>query len=413
MPDPIQDRPETELTDPDLREPWPEEEEELRGGKASGYFRDHPAAKWALIAAAIVAVAGAVFVWRYYSVRESTDDAQIDGHITPISARVGGTVTSVKFHDNEFVHTGDVLVTLDPSDYKVALDRAKADLADAEASAHAAQTNIPVSTVSTTNQLATAQAAETAAMREVDVANARAREAEANYTKVSKDLERMKQLITRDEISRQQYDSAVAADQAASATVDAAHAQIAAAQSHVAQAVAAVRTAQTAPEQVAIMRAHYGAATAMVEQRQAAVEQAKLNLVYTTVLAPADGIISKRSAEVGQVVQAGQPLCALVDVGDIYVTANFKENQLRNMHPGQRATIGVDAYDVVLKGHVDSIGGATGARFSLLPPENATGNYVKVVQRIPVKIVLEPGQDPNHRLRPGMSVVPTVFTGGK
>ena len=216
--------------------------------------------------------------------------------------------------------------------------------------------------------------------------------------------------MQRDEISRQQYDTAVASEQSMKATVDVARAEVAAAQAQVAQAEAMVRTAQTAPQQVAVMRARAGAAEALVQRAESTLAQAKLNLQYTTVRAPGAGIVSKRSAEVGQVVQAGQPLAALVLLEDIYVTANFKETELKNMRPGQKATIHVDAYDRDLNGHVDSIGGATGARFSLLPPENATGNYVKVVQRVPVKIVFDAGQDPHHLLRPGMSVVPTVIT---
>jgi membrane fusion protein (multidrug efflux system) len=223
-------------------------------------------------------------------------------------------------------------------------------------------------------------------------------------------LERFRQLVAKDEVSRQQYDSAVAAEQAARATVDAANAAVATAQSQVVQAQAAVRQAQTAPQQVAVTEARAGAAQASVGRSNAAVEQAKLNLDYTTITAPVPGIVSKRSVEPGQVVQAGQPLLSIVDLSNIWVTANFKETQLKDMRVGQKATVHVDAYDHELNGHVDSIGGGTGARFSLLPPENATGNYVKVVQRVPVKIVFEPGQDIS-RLRPGMSVTATVMTG--
>jgi membrane fusion protein (multidrug efflux system) len=244
----------------------------------------------------------------------------------------------------------------------------------------------------------------------VDAARARVADAEANYVKVAKDLERMAELVRKDEISQQQYDSAVASEKSAQATVDAAHASMAAAESQVAQAEAAVRTAETAPQQVAMIKARHSAAIALVQRAEAALAQARLNLEYCTVRAPGAGIVSKRSAEVGQVVQPGQPLAALVLVRDIYVTANFKETELKNMRPGQQATIHVDAYDRDLKGHVDSIGGATGARFSLLPPENATGNFVKVVQRIPVKIVLDPIPPEKATLRPGMNVVATIIT---
>ena len=398
---------ETGENQPVSEEQW---QEKPPSGRPRSYLREHPAVKWGLLIGGIVLVVALIVVWRYYAVRESTDDAQIDGHITPISARVSGTVISVNYRDNQFVDQGAVLVQLDPKDYEVAVQHAEADLADAKATAVAAGTNIPITHTSTSNQVLNALAARKAAQKQVDAAQARVREAEANDVKVSKDLERMNALVQRDEISRQQYDTAVASEQSMKATVDAARAAVAAAEAQVAQAEAMVRTAQTAPQQVAVMRARAGAAEALVQRAESTLAQAKLNLQYTTVRAPGAGIVSKRSAEVGQVVQAGQPLAALVLTEDIYVTANFKETELKNMHPGQKATIHVDAYDRDLNGHVDSIGGATGARFSLLPPENATGNYVKVVQRIPVKIVFDAGQDPRHLLRPGMSVVPTVIT---
>lgn len=403
---------ELEVQDPDLHGPWPEEEDVTRKpqGGAKGYLREHPGVRYSLIAAVIVLIIAGIFVWRYYSVRESTDDAQVDGHITPISARVGGTVIKLNFTDNQKVQEGDILVQVDPRDYQVAVQRAQAELADAEASAAAARTNVPITNISTSSNLETAQAAQTAAQREVEAARARLREAQANYDKVAKDLERMKTLVAKDEVSRQQYDASIAAEQSARATVDAANAAVATAESHVAQANAGVRSAQTGPQQVRVTEAKAGSATAAVQKAQAALAQAELNLQYTTVRAPANGVVSKRSVEVGQVVQPGQPFAALVDLDNIYITANFKETQLKNMHPGQPVDIDVDAYGHTLKGHIDSIGGATGSRFSLLPPDNATGNYVKVVQRVPVKIVLEKGEDAEHRLRPGMSVVPTVHT---
>ena len=402
---------ELEIQDPDLHGPWPEAEDVTKrksGPKA--YLREHPAVRLALIAAAVIVVIGAVIVWRYYSVRESTDDAQVDGHITPISARVGGTVTKLNFADNQNVNEGDILVQLDPRDYQVAVQRTQAELADAQASASAARTNVPIANISSTSGLDTAQAAYNAARKEVEAARARLREAQANYDKVSKDLERIKTLVSKDEVSRQQYDAAVAGEQSARAAVDAANASVATAESHVAQAEAAVRNAQSGPQQVRVTEAKAGSAGAAVQKAQANLAQAELNLQYTTVRAPSDGVISKRSVEVGQVVQPGQPLAALVDLNNIYITANFKETQLKNMRPGQSVDVEVDAYGHTLKGHIDSIGGATGARFSLLPPDNATGNFVKVVQRVPVKIVLEKDQDKDHKLRPGMSVVPTVHT---
>jgi membrane fusion protein (multidrug efflux system) len=392
------------------REPWPEEAEpSSRRERARSYFREHPRARWLLIVGAIVAIAVGAYVWHYYSIRESTDDAEIDGHIEPVSARVGGTVVSVNVRDNQSVAKGDTLVQLDRTDYVVALQNARADLANKEASAAAASTGVPITHTTQTSNVSMAEANLNAARKEVDVARARVQEAQANYTKVAADLKRAQMLIAKDEISQQQYDAAVAVAEAAKATVDAAEASVAAAQSHVAQAQAGLRAALTAPQQVQVTIARREAAAAKVQRARAAVDQAELNLQYTTVAASFAGTVSKRSVEPGQVITAGQPLFALVDLDDVYVTANFKETQLGQMCPGQPAIIHVDTFDRDYQGHVDSLSGATGARFSLLPPENATGNYVKVVQRIPVKIVFERGQDPNHNLRPGMSVEPTVL----
>lgn len=391
-------------------EEWHEEEPPSRRQRARSYFQQHPAARWLLLLLVMGVIVCLVRVWRYYSVRESTDDAQIDGYIYPVSARVSGTAIKVNFDDNTYVEKGTVLAELDPTDYQVALQRAQADLADAEATAAAARTNVPITHTGTSSQLSMAQAAVATAQKEELAARARVADVEAKYKKAASDLRRMQQLIGKDEISQQQYDAAVAAEQAAKATVDAERANVAAAQSRVVQAEASARSAQTGPQQVAVMRSRAGAAEAAVQHAQAAVAQAQLNLQYTTIRAPVSGIVSQRNAEVGQTVQAGQPLFGIVDLENLWVTADFKETQLKNMRPGQPARVQVDAYGRTYSGHVDSLGGATGARFSLLPPENATGNYVKVVQRIPVKIVFDKGQDPQHQLRPGMSVVPTVLT---
>lgn len=392
------------------REEWQEEEQLSRRQRARSYFQQHPRAKWVLLLMLFVIVAGAVLVWHYYSVRESTDDAQIDGYIYPVSARVSGTAIKVNFDNNMYVDKGAVLVELDPTDYQVALQRAQADLADAEASALAARTTVPITHTGTSSQLSAAQAAVATAQKDEMAARARVVDAEARYKKAASDLRRMQQLIAKDEISQQQYDAAVTTEQAAKATVDAERANEAAAQSRVIQAQANVRAAETAPQQVAVTRARAGSAEALVQRARAAVEQARLNLQYTTIRAPVAGVVSQRNVEAGQVIQPGQPLFGIVDLDNIWVTANFKETELKNMRPGQPARVKVDAYGRTYTGHVDSIGGATGARFSLLPPENATGNYVKVVQRVPVKIVFDKGQDPQHLLRPGMSVVPTVRT---
>jgi len=380
-----------------------------RREKAVGYFREHPYAKWVLLALLLVLVAAGAFVWHYYSIRESTDDAQIDGHIDPISPRVSGTVVRVLVDENQVVQAGTLLVELDPKDYEVAVQRARADLADAEANATAAQVGVPLTTTTSSSQLLAADAGVIAADREVDAGHARVAEAQANYNKAAADLKRMEELVQKDEVSRQQYDAAVAAAAATRATLQSAQAMLANAESRVGQARAQAASAHTVPEQVRVTKARASAASAEVQRYRAALVQAELNLQYTRIVAPVSGILSKRNVEPGQVVQPGQPLFSIVNLDDIWVTANFKENQLRNMHPGQRANIEVDAYGRTYSGYVESIGGATGSRFSLLPPENATGNYVKVVQRLPLRLRFDKGQDTNHVLRPGMSVVPTVF----
>jgi membrane fusion protein (multidrug efflux system) len=392
-----------------------------------------------LVIVVVVALIG-VGVWYWITRgRESTDDAQIDSRVTQVSSRVAGTIVKVGIDDNQMVDAGAVLVELDPRDYQVALDRARAELADAEAAAQAAQTNVPITSTTATSNLTTARggvaqaqsgvvAAEhqvTAARARLTAAHAKLREAEANATKAARDVERLRGLLAKDEVSQQQFDAAVAAADAQRAAADSARSQVAEAEAGVPsaesrltqaraaeqQAHAELQSAETAPQQVLATKARASAAEARVMQARANLAQAELNLQYATVKAPIRGIVSKKGINVGQVVQVGQPLLAIVDVDHVWVTANFKETQLRNMRPGQPASVDVDAYGGhEYKGKVDSIAGATGARFSLLPPENATGNFVKVVQRVPVKIVLDPGQDPERLLRPGMSVTPTVFT---
>jgi membrane fusion protein (multidrug efflux system) len=386
----------------------------------------------------VVVLAAGVWAWTAAG-RESTDDAQVDARVTQIAARVPGTVARVAVNDNQLVEAGTVLVELDPRDYQVAVDKARAELADAEATALAARTTIPIASTTASSDVTTArggimqaQSGVVAAEKEIEAARARLitaqarlREAEANAAKAARDVERLRGLLAKDEISQQQFDTTAAAADALKAGVDSARSQIAeaeagirVAESRLAQARAAedqahaeLQTAQTGPSQVAATRARASSAEARVMQARANLAQAELNLQYAAVKAPARGIVSKKGVNTGQVVQSGQPLLALVQIDDVWVTANFKETQLKNMRPGQRATIDVDAFGGrEFKGKVDSLAGATGARFSLLPPENATGNFVKVVQRVPVKILLEPGQDPEHLLKPGMSVVPTVYT---
>jgi membrane fusion protein (multidrug efflux system) len=391
-----------------------------------------------IIGVVLLLILGAgVWAWTT-SGRENTDDAQVDAHVTQLAARVSGTVIKVAVDDNQLVAEGTLLVQLDPSDYQVAVDKARAELADAEASAIAAQSNVPITSTTTASNVTTArggvtqaQSGVTASEKEIEAARARLvsaqarlREAEANAAKSARDVERLKGLLAKDEVSQQMFDATSATAEAQKAAVDSGRSQVAEAeagirvaesklaQSHAGedQARAEMQTAQTGPSQVAATKARAAAAEARAQQMRAALAQAELNLQYTTVKAPVRGVVSKKGINPGQVVQGGQPLLALVQIDNVWVTANYKETQLRDMRPGQRAVISVDAYGGrEYKGKVDSIAGATGARFSLLPPENATGNFVKVVQRVPVKIVLDPGQDPEHLLRPGMSVTPTVY----
>jgi membrane fusion protein (multidrug efflux system) len=377
---------------------------------------------FAILGAVLLAVVG-FFLWRYFSSYESTDDAQIDGHVNSISARVAGHVLKLNVQDNQFVKAGTILVEIDPTDYQVAVDRAQADYNDAKATADAANVDVPITSENTSSQLSSAgadvlsaQAGIKAAKQQAAAARANLAEAEANNVKAQNDLQRYKQLVDKQEISQQQYDQAVAAAKASAAAVEsgrasaeAADAQITQAQGRFVQAQAGQRSAATAPKQMAVIRARAGSALAAAQRKKADLDQALLNLQYTKIVAPVDGVVSDRTVEVGQNVQSGQELLKIIPLDDLWVTANFKETQLREMKPGQRATILVDATGEKYKGHVDSVAGASGARFSLLPPENATGNYVKVVQRIPVKIVLEPGENREHKLRPGMSVVPKVW----
>ncbi|MGA2101918.1 MAG: HlyD family secretion protein [Candidatus Sulfotelmatobacter sp.] len=376
----------------------------------------------AVVIALVVLLVVGFFAYRYFTSYESTDDAQIDGHINSISARVSGHVVKLNVDDNQYVAAGTVLVEIDPADYQVAYERAKADFADAQAAALAAGVTVPITSVNTSSQVSSSEADVNSARAGIQVAKqqfqaaqAELQEAEANNVKAQNDLARYKQLVDKQEISQQQYDQATAASKASAAAVEAARASADAAQQQVTQAEGKLvqaqanwRYAQTAPKQMEITRAKADSALAEAQRKKADLDQAQLNLQYTKIVAPVNGIVSDRTVEVGQNIAPGQELMKIINLDDIWVIANFKETQLRNMKVGQHVTIDVDANGREYKGKVDSIAGASGARFSLLPPENATGNYVKVVQRIPVKIVLDPGENNDHQLRPGMSVTPKV-----
>jgi membrane fusion protein (multidrug efflux system) len=382
-----------------------------------------PGLRIGLAIGVIVLLVAGIFIYSYLSSYESTDDAQIDGHINSISARVSGHVAKLNVEDNQFVQAGTVLVEIDPADYQVAVDSAQADFADAKAQATAAGADVPITSVNTNSQLSStqagtdsAQAGIQAAKQQADAAKAQLQEAEANNVKAQNDLVRYKQLVDKQEISQQQYDQAVAAAASSQAAVrsaranaDAAVQQITEAQGRLTQAEAERHNADTAPQQNTAIRAKAASAAAVAQAKGAALEQAQLNLQYTRILAPVAGVVSDRSVEVGQNVAPGQELMKIIPLDDIWITANLKETQLKHLRAGQPVTIAVDATGKKYNGKVDSIAGASGSRFSLLPPENATGNYVKVVQRIPVKIVLDPGENKNHELRPGMSVTPKIW----
>ncbi len=414
----VRDTPETAAA---MHAPLPASERDLRWKK---FTSRNPRLRVGLTIGGIVLVVAGVFLWRYFTSYESTDDAQIDGHLNSISARVSGHVQKLLVEDNQYVQAGTPLVQIDPRDYQVAVDRAKAYYADALATAQAAQVNVPITSISSTSQESSAQAdvenaraGIAAARKQYDAALAQLVQAEANNGKAQDDVARYKQLVDKQEISQQQYDQAVATAKASAASVDAARASAAAAQQQViqaqarlAQAEANLRAARTAPQQIAVTRSRFQSAQATAERYKAELEQAELNLQYTLIVAPVSGIVTNRTVEVGQNVQIGQELMKIINLDDIWVTANFKETQLRNVRVGQPVTIHVDANGKDHKGHVQSIAGASGAITSLLPPENATGNYVKVVQRIPVKITFDPGETKEHVLRPGMSVEPKVRT---
>jgi membrane fusion protein (multidrug efflux system) len=376
----------------------------------------------------LIVLAGALFggslLWAYLQSYEDTDDAQIDGDIYAVTSRISGTVKAVYVEDNQQVKAGQLLVELDPSDYNVSVEQAKAAVNESQTQVETARPNVPITNVSTETtvtsdeaDIAGVEAQVAGAQRDYESAIADIRQAEADSVKAQSDLVRYKQLIAKDEISQQQYDQVDAAAKAAAAVVDARRATAEAAARNVDAARARLRQAETRvtearrnrPQQIALQTATVRARQASTVRERTMLDQALLNLSYTKIVAPVDGIIGKKNAEPGQEVAPGQQLMADVPVTNLWVTANFKETQLKKMRPGQRVTIHVDAYNREYEGYVESLAGASGARFSLLPPENATGNYVKVVQRMPIRIRFKEGEDKEHLLRPGMSVEPKVW----
>ncbi len=431
----------TELEPEKKREPEkeaaPPQEERATDRKPSGLR--NPRVRRALLVGAVIVAIIAILLWLHYRNRESTDDAQVNAHIIPIAPRISGSVIDVLVKDNQTVKKGQVLVRLDPRDFQAKLDDAKAALALAQSRAQAATVNVPLTFETTQSGTTSADAIVAAAQANYEQANlalqtaltsglayaqANVQEQEAKYQKAESDLTRMKPLAAKAEISQQQYDGYVAAEQEAKSQLDAARqnfslaqqtvsvrrAQVASAKAELEKARAGLSEAQANTKQVKMSSANAASARAAVEQAQANLDAAQLNLDYTTIVAPEDGTVTNKTVEVGEIVQPGQGLLLLVPLNDVWVTANFKETQLARVKPGDRAEIHVDMYGKTFPGHVDSIAGATGSRLSLLPPENATGNYVKVVERIPVKILLDPDVLKQAILRPGMNVEATIIT---
>jgi membrane fusion protein (multidrug efflux system) len=375
-----------------------------------------------LLGVLVLLIVGGVFLWHYLSAFESTDDAQVDVHLYPVSARISGYVQKVNVEDNQWVEQGYTLVEIDPKDNEVALARAQASLENADAAARSLNIDVPVSSVDASSQLKftssdirNAEAAIESAEKEAAAAHARVLEAQAENVKSQDDVTRYRELLAKDEIPKQVYDHTyaesltdVAAVAAAEASEAAALQAVKEAESRLIEAEARNEDAQAGPQRVASTRAKALAAVADIRQRQAALDQAELNLGYTKIYAPVAGEVTKKVV-VGLNVEPGEQLLTVVPLDQVWITANFKETQLKHMRVGQKADVELDSNGRTYRGHVDSIAGATGPIFSLLPPENATGNYVKIVQRVPVKIVLEPGENRDHALRPGMNVEAKVY----
>jgi membrane fusion protein (multidrug efflux system) len=414
--DKVQDEP-----SPQTNQPARERIEEKPASRTS--FQKSPVF-WIAALLLILAAGGTVY-WLYSRGYEETDDAFVDGEIVQVSAKVAGLIQGVEVQDNQDVAAGTVLVRIDPRDFQAALDKAEAALEAAQAKREAARTNVELIRANTEAALAQAQAgveragaAIQSSRSQLASSTADVTAAEADAVRRQADLKRYKSLDPR-ATSQQQLDAAQAEADASSAKLIAARMRAAAAEDAVAEAQAAevqaqatLAVAKTGPQQVAVAMAQEKNAQADVDEAAAAVEEAKLNLSYTTIAAPVAGRVTRRTARQGQYLQTGQIVLSLVEP-EVWVTANFKETQLAHMRAGQDVDVAVDSYPGrTFHGKIDSIQAGSGARFSLLPPENATGNYVKVVQRVPVKIVLDAEVTKGWLLAPGMSVIPRVHVGG-
>lgn len=394
------------------------------GQRMPGIVARHPLGVLIGAGAAVVLIIAGIFVWNYLDSYESTDDAEIDGHLNAIGSRVAGTVSGVYIENNRFVKAGQALVDLDPRDYKTALEQARAAYAQAQAALEASNPSVAITETTNVSTISTGRQAVIAAERAVSEAEqeyaareANVVQAEAQNAKAQTDVARYRALVGKQEVSREQFDAVTAAAKTQAAGVvsskDAAEAAGRAVEerrAELAQTRSRLAEAQrNAPRQVSVRRADVATRRANVVAAKARLDQALLNVSYTKIVAPVAGIIVDKTVEVGQRIQPGEQLFEISQTRDIWVTANFKETQLKRIRPGQSADVHVDAFDRTYHGYIDSMPGATGAITSLLPPENATGNFVKVVQRLPVRIRFKPGEDPEHRLRLGMSVEPKVW----
>ncbi len=413
-----------EAEKPPQAEKPPEAPKKSLAQRARDYVVRHPGRALAGAIALILVLVGCVLLWAYLSSYESTDDAQVDGHINTISPRIAGTVVGVYVENDQFVKAGQVLVDLDPRDYQVALQQASGAYAQAVAQLRAENPNVPI--IETTNQttistgdadVLVAEKAVSAAQQEHEAKLADLRSAEAQNAKAQRDVVRFEPLADKEEISRQQFDGVRATAASEAASVDAAKAAVQVSlrtlderRAQLLQARTRLEEArQNAPRQTAVRQATVATREASIISAKAMLNQARLNLSYTKIAAPVGGVVVNKTVEVGEHLQPGEDMLDISQIDDIWITANFKETQLRRMRPGQSVDVKVDAFGQTFHGYIESMPGSTGARTSLLPPENATGNYVKVVQRLPVRIRLKPGEDPQHRLRIGMSVEPKVW----
>jgi len=407
----------------EIKEPEEEKKPPMRV-RSRRWVRAHPWAPPVFLVLLVGAIIGGIILVRYLGSYESTDDAEIDGHIDPITARISGTVVKVFVEDNQQVVPSQTLVELDPTDYNVAVEQARADLAQAQGQLEAETPNVPITETTNATTLSTSQAdvdkaeaALAAARNRYQAALADWRQAEAGSLRAQRDEVRYRELVEKDETSRELYGQRLADSRANVALTDSKRAAADAAAKMVGEQEAELAQARqrleeankNSPRQVVAHQAAVQSRKANVDAARAQLDQALLNLSYHEVLAPTAGVVGNRTVEVGQHVQAGEQLLAITENQDLWVTANFKETELRDIRPGQRVTIHVDTLSRDFNGYVESLPGATGAKYSLLPPENATGNYVKVVQRLPVRIRFYSGQDGLDQLRQGMSVEPKVW----